>query len=213
MLNDQIIREPGVKGIWGQDSIKVNGDEIPPPAERVYLMLNKPFGYICTLNDPEERPMATDLIKGVTERIYPVGRLDFDSLGLLLFTNDGEWAHRLSHPSYQIPKTYKITLERKLSPDILESLKKGIELEDGWVKPSKVTLVQAGAGKEQLRITLTSGKTRVIRRLFEHLDRRVVHLIRIGYGNLSLGSLKIGQYRYLETDEVDGLKRMVGLNS
>jgi len=174
-------------------------------------MINKPFGYICALNDPEERPVVTDLIKDITERIYPVGRLDFDSFGLLLLTNDGEWAHRLSHPRFKVPKTYKITIKGGLSFEDLESLKQGIKLEDGFVKPSKVTLLKKGTDQDLLRITLTSGKSRVIRRIFDHLDHRVIHLIRIGYGNLSLGRLKMGQYRFLEPDEVDGLKRMVGL--
>jgi len=211
MLNGRTLREPGVKAFWGRDSIRVNGVEIPSPAGRIYLMLNKPFGYICTLNDPEERPMVTDLIKEVTERIYPVGRLDFDSLGLLLLTNDGEWAHRLSHPRYQVPKTYKVTVKGRISPDALESLTKGIGLEDGFVKATKVTLLPKSGANDVLRFNLTSGKTRVIRRMFDHLGYRVIHLIRTGYGNLSLGSLKIGQYRYLEPNEIDGLKRMVGL--
>jgi 23S rRNA pseudouridine2605 synthase len=211
MLNNHVIREPGIKAVWGQDSIKVDGDEIPYLTERIYLMINKPFGYICTMNDPEERPVVTDLIKDITERIYPVGRLDFDSLGLLLLTNDGEWAHRLSHPRFKVPKTYKITIKGGLSRENLDSLKKGIELEDGFVKPSKVTLLKRRNDQELLRITMTSGKSRVIRRLFEHLNHQVIHLIRIGYGNLSLGNLKIGQYRLLEPDEIDGLKRMVGL--
>ncbi len=211
MLNNQVIQEPGIKGVWGRDSIKVDGNEIPHPADRVYLMINKPFGYICTLNDPEGRPVVTDLIKSITERIYPVGRLDFDSLGLLLLTNDGEWAHRLSHPRFRVPKTYKITIQGGLSFENQELLKRGIQLEDGFVKPSKVTLLKREPDRDLLRITLTSGKSRVIRRLFEHLDHKVIHLIRIGYGNLSLGNLKIGQYRFLEPDEIDGLKKMVGL--
>ena len=211
MLNNHVIREPGIKAVWGQDSIKVDGDEIPQLTDRIYLMINKPFGYICTLNDPEGRPVVTDLIKDIAERIYPVGRLDFDSLGLLLLTNDGEWAHRLSHPRFKVPKTYKITIKGGLFREDLELLKRGINLEDGFVKPSKVTVLKKGTDQNLLRITLTSGKSRVIRRIFEHLDHKVIHLIRIGYGNLSLGNLKIGQYRFLEPDEVDGLKRMVGL--
>ena len=111
-LNGRVLREPGARAVWGVDSIKVDGEEIPGPFERVYLMLNKPFGYICALSDPAERPIVSDLLRDIRERVYPVGRLDFDTLGLLLLTNDGEWTHRLTHPRYHVPRTYKLTYRR-----------------------------------------------------------------------------------------------------
>lgn len=211
MLNGRIIRELGTKAVWGQDRIEIDGREIPPPSDRSYLMLNKPFGYICTLNDPSGRPLAADLLKTVQQRVYSVGRLDFDSLGLLLFTNDGEWAHRLTHPRYHVPKTYKITVEGRLSDRELDALRKGIHLDDGFSGPSKITFVQEKEGKSLLRMTITRGRSRLIRRMMEAVGCRVVHLIRTGFGVLELGDLKIGHYRHLEMDEVEAMKKIVGL--
>jgi 23S rRNA pseudouridine2605 synthase len=211
MLNGRIIRELGTKAVWGRDSIKVDGREIRPPSERSYLMLNKPFGYICTLNDPSGRPLASDLLKTVKQRVYSVGRLDFDSLGLLLFTDDGEWAHRLSHPRYHVPKTYKITVEGRLTKGELNALTKGVQLDDGFSGPSKTTLIQEKQGKSLLRMTVTRGRSRLIRRMMEAVGFRVVHLIRTGFGILELGDLKIGHYRHLESEEVEAMKKMVGL--
>ena len=211
MLNGQIVRELGTKAIWGHDSIKVDGREIHPPTGRTYLMLNKPFGYICSLDDPSGRPLATDLLKAVQERVYSVGRLDFDSLGLLLFTNDGDWAHRLSHPRYHVPKTYKITVDGKVSSEELNALRKGVQLEDGFSGSSKIGLIQEGGGNSVLRMTVTSGRSRLVRRMMEAVGHRVVHLIRIGFGVLDLGELKIGHYRHLESNEVEAMKKIVGL--
>ena len=212
MLNGQIVRELGTKAIWGQDSIKVDGREILPPSERTYLMLNKPFGYICSLDDPSGRPLAADLLKDVQQRVYSVGRLDFDSLGLLLFTDDGEWAHRLTHPRYHVPKTYKITVNGKVSEEALNALRSGIQLEDGYSGPSKTALIQEGGGKSVLRMTITTGRSRLVRRMLEFVGHRVVHLIRIGFGVLELGGLKIGHYRHLDSDEVEAMKKIVGLH-
>ena len=211
MLNGSVVREPGSKAVWGMDSIKVDGEEIPKPFERIYLMLNKPFGYISSLSDPSGRPIVSDLLKNVEKRVYPVGRLDFDSLGLLLFTNDGEWAYRLTHPKYHVPKTYKVTLDGIISVDALNALKKGIQLEDGFSGPSKTTLLRNDGGKSLIRITVTSGKSRLVRRMMEAVGPRVVHLVRTGFGSLELGDLKIASYRHLETDEVEAMRKMVGL--
>jgi 23S rRNA pseudouridine2605 synthase len=175
-------------------------------------MLNKPFGYICTLNDPSGRPLASDLLKTVKQRVYSVGRLDFDSLGLLLFTDDGEWAHRLTHPRYHVPKTYKITVEGRLSEGELNALTEGVHLDDGFSGPSKITFVQEKEGKSFLRMTVTRGRSRLIRRMMEAVGYRVVHLIRTGFGALELGDLKIGHYRHLESEEVEAMKKMVGLH-
>jgi len=210
-LNGRIVRELGGQAVWGMDSIMLDGQEIPAPSERVYLMLNKPFGYISSLSDPEGRPVVSDLLKNVGERVYPVGRLDFDSLGLLLLTNDGEWAHRLTHPRYHVPKTYKITLEGTISNEALSALTKGIQLEDGFSGPSKTTLLRQNAGKSLIRMTITRGRSRLIRRMTETVGHRAVHLVRTGFGVFELGDLKIGSYRHLETHEVEAMKKMVGL--
>jgi len=202
----------GTRAIWGVDSIQVNGQEIPKPFERIYLMLNKPFGYISTLNDPAGRPIVTELLKDVNQRVYPVGRLDFDTIGLLLFTNDGEWSYRLTHPRYHVPRTYKVTVQGNIDEKTLNLLRKGVQLEDGFSGSSKITLLKKDRGRTVIRMTITSGKSRLVRRIMEAVGFSVVQLLRTGFGLMALGNLKVGEYRYLETDEVQTMKKMVGLS-
>jgi len=206
-----LVTELGTRAVWGSDSIRVDGREIPGPSPRIYLMLNKPFGYVCTLKDPEGRHRVTELLDGVTQRVYPVGRLDFDSLGLLLFTNDGECAYRLTHPRYQVPRTYKVTVEGEIIEEALNRLRKGVQLEDGPSGPSKATLLTRGSRQSIIRVTITQGRSRQVRRMLEAVGYHVVHLMRTGFGNLRVGDLKIGAYRFLENEEVAGMKQMVGL--
>jgi 23S rRNA pseudouridine2605 synthase len=210
-VNGRVIRTLGEKALWGVDRIELDGRPIPEPSERLYVMLNKPFGYVCSLHDPSGRPVVSDLLKGVQQRLYPVGRLDFDSLGLLLFTNDGEWAHRLSHPRFRVPKTYKVTVEGKMTEAALRQLNKGVDLEDGFSGPAKVTLLQGDSERSLIRITVKSGRHRLVRRMTEALGYRTIHLIRTGFGPLELGDLKIGAFRFLEPPEVADMKKMVGL--
>ncbi len=210
-LNGRVLKEPGTRAVWGIDSIKVDGEEIPEPFERVYLMLNKPFGYICALSDPAERPIVSDLLKDIRERVYPVGRLDFDTLGLLLLTNDGEWAHRLTHPRYHVPRTYKLTLEENITDKALNRLRRGIRLEDGPTGPCKVTPIQRDEQKSIIRMTITMGRSRILRRMLDQVGYKVIHLIRTGFGGLELGDLKIGDYRHLESHEIQAMKKMVGM--
>lgn len=212
MLNGRVVRELGSRAVWGSDIIKVDGRDIPDTLNRIYLMLNKPFGYVSTLKDPEGRPVVTDLLKDVGQRVYPLGRLDFDSLGLLLFTNDGEWANHLTHPRYHVPRTYKVTLEGELSGEASKAMRKGIRLDDGFTGPSKVDVLRKSGGRSTIRITITMGRSRVLRRMLETLGYKIIHLIRIGFGNLVLGDLKIGHYRHLEPDEIRGLKKMVDIS-
>ena len=205
------VTEPGIKVLWGVDRIEVDDLEIPGPSARTYLMLNKPFGYICTLRDPQGRPLITDLIKDIHQRVYPVGRLDFDTLGLLLLTNDGEWAHRLTHPRYRVSRTYKVTVAGQISYQAINLLKKGVRLEDGPSGPSVVNLVSRNPKQSILRMTITLGRTRLVRRMLEAVGYKVIHLIRISYGTLMLGDLKIGKYRHLETVEVEAMKKHAGM--
>lgn len=211
ILNGQILTEPGCRAVWGVDIIQVDGEEIPGPFDRIYLMLNKPFGYLCSLSDPMGRPIVGDLLKDIKQRVYPVGRLDFDTVGLLLLTNDGEWAYRLTHPRYHIPRTYKITIEGKISDEALNQLREGIRLYDGFSGSPKITFLKYTKGKSVIRMTITRGRTRLVRRMLEAIGYRVVHLIRTGFGMLELGDLKIGQYRYLKNHEIYAMKKMVGM--
>jgi pseudouridine synthase len=211
MVNGQLVAEPGARAIWGVDRIVADGKEIPKPAQRTYVMLNKPFGYICALSDPQDRPLVRDLLKDIPQRVYPVGRLDFDTLGLLLFTDDGEWAHRLTHPRYRVPRTYKVTVAGALRDDAIRELRKGVPLEDGVSGRSKLTLLSRNERQSVIRMTITQGKSRQVRRMLEAVEYRVIHLIRTGFGMLGLGNLKVGEYRHLETEEVATMKKLVGL--
>ena len=171
-------------------------------------MLNKPFGYICSLKDPEGRPLVTDLIKEIPIRIYPVGRLDFDTLGLLLLTNDGEFSHRLTHPRFHVPKTYKATVSGAITDQALKQLQRGITLNDGPAGRARTELINRNNEKSILRMTITQGKSRQVRRMLDAVGFKVIHLIRSGFGTLRLGDLKIGHYRYLAPREVLELKKM-----
>ncbi len=211
MVNGVLVMNPGVRAVWGWDRIQVDGEEIPKPSERIYLMLNKPFGYMCSFSDPEGRPVVTDLIKDIRQRIYPIGRLDFDTLGLLLLTNDGEMTHRLTHPRYHVTRTYKVTVTGQMSSEAMAVLTKGIRLEDGPSGRSKVTLIARNEKQSIIRMTITQGRSRLVRRMLDAVGFTVVHLIRTGFGNLELQDLRIGEYRYLKGEEVAAIKKLVGL--
>jgi pseudouridine synthase len=210
-VNEKRVTTPGTRAIWGLDRIQVDGEDIPGPPEKTYLMLNKPFGYMCTLSDPEGRPLVTDLVKDVPVRVYPVGRLDFDTLGLLLLTNDGDWTHRLTHPRYRVPRTYKVTVAGQITDEAITSLRSGVLLDQKSVCRARVTRIGHSRKQTVLRMTITQGKSRQVRRMLDAVGYDVVHLVRTGFGTLTLGNLKIGEYRHLETEEVTSMKKWVGL--
>ena len=208
MVNGKPVKALGTTAFWGQDDIRVDGQKIPLPPQKHYLMLNKPFGTICSLNDPEGRPLVTDLLKEISVRVYPVGRLDFDTLGLLLLTNDGEFAHRLTHPRFHVPKTYKVTVPGAITDQALKRLQQGVTLNDGPAGRARTDLITRNNEKSLLRMTITQGKSRQVRRMLEEVGFQVIHLIRTGFGTLRLGNLKIGHYRYLDSQELLDLKKM-----
>ena len=210
-LNGQRVSELGTKAVWGTDSIKLDGKEIPAPSDRKYIMLNKPFGYITSLADPEGRPVVSDLVKDIPERLYPVGRLDFDSIGLLILTNDGDFSYRLTHPKYHVSKTYKVTVDGMVDDETLRRLKDGVELDDGFSGRSKAGIIKQSGPRTVIRLTVFQGRNRLVRRMVEAAGCKVIQLMRTGFGGLEIGNLKIGRYRYLKTEEVSALKRSVGL--
>jgi len=211
-VNGLVEKRVGSKAVWGVDSINVDGHPVPDPPKKIYLLLNKPFGYVSTLHDPEGRPIIRDLFKDVKERIYPVGRLDFDSSGLLILTNDGELAFRLMHPKFHIPRTYKVIVEGVISDKSVERLKKGVSLDDGPTNPARVRIIETQQGRSVVRITIFEGRSREIRRMCEAVGHKILKLTRIGYGNLDLGDLKVGKYRHLKNVEVKALRKSVGLD-
>lgn len=209
-INGTIVTDPGTRVDKTREKVAVDGKLLPSEPSSVYLLLNKPFGYLCTLKDPGNRPVVTDLLKDVPVRVYPVGRLDFDTLGLLLLTNDGALAHKLTHPSYQVPRTYKATVSGYLTDEAMFALRNGIDLEDGPSGPSRAVIVSRNNRQSTVRITIRQGRSRQIRRMLEAVGYLVIHLIRIGFGPLKLGDLKLGQYRKLDDLEVQSLYEMVG---
>lgn len=211
-VNGKVEKRVGSRAIWGVDSITVDGHPIPDPPEKIYLILNKPFGYVSTMRDPEGRPIIRDLIKDVKERVYSVGRLDFDSSGLLILTNDGELAFRLMHPRFHVPRTYKVIVEGNISNASLKRLKKGIYLDDGPTTPAHVRIIKRQHGRTVVRITIFEGRSREIRRMFDAVGHTTIKLTRIGYGRLALGNLKVGNYRHLKNSEVKILHASVGLD-
>lgn len=187
------------------DEICVDGVPIPTQSEYVYIMLNKPRGFVTTLHDEKGRRNVSQLVADCNVRVYPVGRLDMDSEGLLLFTNDGEFANRLMHPKHEVGKIYD-TYVTGYTPEGLERLKKPIELDGYRICAPKVVLLKADADVAQLRITIHEGRNRQVRRMCEAAGMHVTRLRRIAEGSLKLGTLPCGKWRYLTAQEVQALK-------
>jgi 23S rRNA pseudouridine2605 synthase len=206
-VNSEIVFEQGRRVDPERDVIRVDGARIPPPRRHRYLALNKPRGVVSTMDDPEGRRTLADLLseRGNTERLFHVGRLDTDTEGLLILTNDGDFAHRLAHPSYEVPKTYIAEVAGVVSEQILRRLRRGITLEDGPVRPTSVKIVSTARDKTLLKITLQEGRNRVVRRTMEAVGHPVRGLSRIGIGPVRLGNLQVGEYRELTREELGGL--------
>ena len=187
------------------DSIMVDGKPLPSQQTYVYIMLNKPRGYVTTLSDEKGRPNAAQLIDCGT-RVYPVGRLDMDSEGLLLFTNDGEFANKLMHPKHEVDKTYRV-LVQGYSDENLERLKQPIELDGYTIRTPGVKLLRTrDKGQAQLLVTIHEGRNRQVRRMCDAAGMKVLRLQRISEGKLKLGNLESGKWRYLTPEEIASLK-------
>jgi len=199
----------GMKADLSRDHIKLNGKLLIRPEPKVYLLLNKPTGVVTSLSDPEGRPTIKDFLKGVKYRVFPVGRLDYDSEGLLLLTNDGDFAHKVLHPSKKIPKTYLVKVKEVLEDDEIEKLRKGIRLEDGVTAPAKIKTIRKTELNSWIEITLHEGKKRQIRRMLEKVGHPVLKLKRIRINGIELGKLESGKYRYLMPEEVAKIKKEV----
>ena len=209
-VNRTVVVEPGTKADPGKDEIRLDGRLISLETEKIYLMLRKPKGYVTTLSDPQGRPIVTDLINGVAARVYPVGRLDYDSEGLLILTNDGDFAQRLQHPRFRIPKTYRVKVEGHLLKGELKALENGIDLPDGRFSLAKVQIEKTNPGSTWLSLSLTDGRNRVIRRAFDSLGHPVARLIRVAVADLTLASLHEGAWRLLTSREVERLLLLAG---
>lgn len=207
-VNGEAVKELGHKVNPYKDEVRYNG-ELLKREKKIYVLLNKPKDYITTTDDPQERRTVMQLVdKASKERIYPVGRLDRNTTGLLLMTNDGDLADKLSHPRNGITKIYHVELSRNLTQGDFNKIAFGLELEDGLIKPDNISYV-TGAGKNELGIQIHSGKNRIVRRIFEHLGYEVVKLDRVVYGNLTKKDLPRGRWRYLDEHELIQIKHLI----
>lgn len=203
-VNGEIVMEMGYK-VKPDDVIKYDGHKIAAEKKR-YVLLNKPKGFITTMDDPMGRKTVMGLvIKACKERVYPVGRLDRDTTGLLLFTNDGDLAKKLTHPLYKASKVYQVELERKVAPDVLKKLVSGVELEDGTIRFDAASYIDEEDAR-LVGVELHSGKNRIVRRTFEALGYNVLKLDRVTFAGLSKKDLPRGRYRHLTEKEVAFLK-------
>lgn len=209
-VNGQVVTELGTKANADTDKITVDGKPIKVEARKRYILLYKPVGYMTTMKDPEGRPIVTDLLKEIKERVYPVGRLDYNTEGLLLLTNDGALANRLAHPSHEVDKGYLVRVRGQASPSQLKHLELGVDLEDGRTAPAQVSLVKESEHNCWVSITIHEGRYRQVRRMCEAVGLTVVRLKRSRYGFLEIGELKPGQYRELSQSEVERLQRGEG---
>lgn len=188
----------------GVDIITVDGIKIPSAEQYVYILLHKPRGYVTTLSDEKGRPNAAQLVSGCKKRVYPVGRLDMDSEGLLIFTNDGAFANHLMHPRDEVKKEYRVWVER-YSAENEELLRRPVELDGYRISPPNVKLIRATGSKAELSVTIHEGRNRQVRRMCKMAGMQVTRLLRVAEGSLELGDLKPGKWRYLTDAEVSQL--------
>jgi 23S rRNA pseudouridine2605 synthase len=210
-VDGQLVTELGVRIDPATAVVHVDGLRIQLDQAKVTIALNKPLGVVSTMDDPKGRPTVADLIRNREERLFHVGRLDADSEGLLLLTNDGELANRLSHPKYQIAKTYLVTVEGEVYPRTGRELLKGVELDDGIAKMDAVHVLQQIDGFAMLEVVLHEGRNRIVRRMFDAVGHPVTRLVRTRIGPVPLGDLKPGRTRVLGRTELGTLMGAVDL--
>jgi 23S rRNA pseudouridine2605 synthase len=209
-VNGQVVTAMGVKVDPDRDAVKVDGCTVRVSAATRTVMLHKPYGYVCTTRDPQGRRVVTELLGQAADRLYPVGRLDYDATGLLLLSNDGELAYRLTHPSYQVPRTYRVTVTGEVSKETLRRLSAGVELEGRAIYP-EVEVNKRESGKTVLEITVHEGRYHLIKRLMDQMGHPVMKLKRIALGPLRLEGLPRGTFREVTGRELAALKAEVDL--
>lgn len=216
MIEAGRIKVNGRKARLGQrvdpdkDTVEVDGSTYPLRADIVYYLLNKPIGAVTTASDPEGRPTVMEFVD-LDTRVWPVGRLDVDTEGALIVTNDGDLTQRLTHPSYKVPKTYLAEVSGTVGQKALRQLARGVELDDGPTQPAGVELVERVPGGSLVQVTITEGRNRQVRRMMEAVGHPVRRLVRLSVGPVALGRLKPGTFRRLAPQEVQALFRTVGM--
>ena len=204
-VNGKVVRDPDHWIDMDRDQVRFDNETLES-RERVYVLLYKPTGYITTYKDPQGRPTVYDLIKDVGTFVSPVGRLDLDTSGLLLLTNDNQFAERVTNPESHVPKTYLVKASVVLTDDQLQRLRDGVELSDGVTRPARVSRVRDSAKYTHFEITLTEGRNRQVRRMVEALGAKVLKLVRVRIGSIAIGTLPIGKWRPLTRAEIAALK-------
>lgn len=206
-VNGVTVKEAGWKVNPQLDQIEVRGLKIQLE-KKVYYLLYKPVGYITSVGDPQQRKTVIDLMQGIPERIYPVGRLDYDTSGLLLLTNDGDLAFQMTHPSHEMEKEYEALVRGKVNKESLERLRKGVKLEDGWTAPARVRVLAEKGANTLLQLAIHEGRNRQVRRMCESVGHPVLKLKRTRIAFLTIGQLKPGKFRPLLLEEVNQLKEI-----
>ena len=205
-VNGRVVENPDQWVDMERDRVSFDGKPLERQ-DRIYILLYKPTGYITTYKDPEGRPTVYDLLKDVDTFIVPVGRLDLDTSGLLLLTNDTQFAERIMNPEFHVPKTYLVKASVLLTDEQLEQLRRGVALTDGPTRPAKVTRLRDSGKYTHLEITLTEGRNRQVRRMIEAIGARVMKLVRVRIGDIAIGDLPIGTWRLLTRQELTKLRQ------
>lgn len=209
-VNGQRVTELGTKVNPRQDRIEVDDRPVVLERKRTFLFY-KPEQVITSMHDPQGRKVVADYFRHIPERVFPVGRLDYDTEGLLIMTNDGELTHRLLHPRYKVNKVYIATVEGKPGPKALKQLEKGVKLKDGWTAPAKVRFLSHSSrdNTSRLELTIHEGRKRQVRRMLKAVGHQVIHLIRVRFGFLTLEGLSKGEFRELTDEEIQRLKKEI----
>lgn len=204
-VNGEIVSRMGVRVDPTVDVIRVDGRRLPPPSEHAYVMLNKPRGVVCSMRDEQGRPDLSGLVGHRSDRLFHVGRLDTDTSGLLIMTNDGDLANRLAHPSFEVTKTYVALVEGSVGAAVGTQLREGIELDDGVATADRFIVKDRNRGRSLVELDLHSGRNRIVRRMLAHVGHPVIELTRIALGPLKIGDLGAGAMRDLTRDELGDL--------
>ena len=207
-VNDEVMTELSYKVDEENDIVKVDDKLIKEENKLVYILLNKPEGYITTVKDQFDRPSVLDLVSDIKERVYPIGRLDYETSGLLLLTNDGDLTYKLTHPKHEVDKTYVARVKGKLTKEEIERFKTGLKIEDYTTAPAKLKVIKYDEQRDSslLEIKIHEGKNRQVRKMCKAINHPVLRLKRTAMGKIRIGECEIGKYRYLTEDEVKYLK-------
>lgn len=206
IVNGNKVQEQGTR-VGANDIVEVDGKIIGNQEKKIYIIMNKPQGLITSAKDQFGRKTVIDLLEGVSERVYPVGRLDYDTSGLLLLSNDGDFTYKMTHPSHQVKKTYLAIVTGTPDAEDMGKFRNGLKIEDYITSPASIQIREVKENKSEIEVTIHEGKNRQVRKMFEAIDHPVISLKRIKEGKLELGNLKEGEWRYLTESEVNSVNK------